>query len=239
MTTTTGARVRQRRALAVGAAALAVVGVVALAAGLLQQQQAPPAPPAAPTNVAGSAGAAPSPQPRSSGPPTTRSAPEPSTRGAAVGGLDYSEPSRLRIPGIDVSSDLVDIGLDENGVMETPEPVDRAGWFTPSPPPGVRGATVVAGHVTWDQEPSVFFRLGELRPGDEVELERRDGVTVVYRVSRIGTFAKDAFPTQAVYAQPDRPELRLITCGGEFDEAAGRYPDNVVVWAHAVATRPA
>jgi hypothetical protein len=30
--------------------------------------------------------------------------------------------------------------------------------------------------------------------------------------------------------------LRLITCGGEYDAAAGRYLDNVVVFAAALAS---
>ena len=45
------------------------------------------------------------------------------------------------------------------------------------------------------------------------------------------TVAKDAFPTQAVYGPTPGPELRLITCGGEFDHSARRYLSNVVVSA--------
>jgi len=145
--------------------------------------------------------------------------------------LDYSRPVRIEIPTIGVSSTLVDLGLDAEGVMETPEPVDKAGWFTPSPPPGVPGATVIAGHVTWNQQPSVFFELGDLRRGDRVRVERADGVATTFRVTRIGSFPKESFPTEAVYTQPGRAELRLITCGGEYDEASNRYLDNVIVWA--------
>jgi LPXTG-site transpeptidase (sortase) family protein len=153
--------------------------------------------------------------------------------------LDYSEPTTIAIPTIDVRSKLVDIGLDSQGAMETPVPVDKAGWFTPSPPPGVPGATVVAGHVTWNQEPMVFFDLGKLRRGDTVELTREDGAVVVYEVTRTGSFPKDEFPTKAVYSQPDQPELRLITCGGEYDEVNNRYLANVIVWAEMVDVRDA
>jgi LPXTG-site transpeptidase (sortase) family protein len=146
---------------------------------------------------------------------------------------------RIEIPRIDVSSSLVDLGLDSQGVMETPEPVDKAGWFTPSPPPGVPGATVIAGHVTWNQEPSVFFELGDLRRGDRIKVERADGVLTTFEVTRIGSFPKESFPTKAVYTQPKRSELRLITCGGEYDEAQNRYLDNVIVWATIVDVAPA
>jgi LPXTG-site transpeptidase (sortase) family protein len=139
------------------------------------------------------------------------------------------------LPTLDVSASLVELDLDAQGVMTTPEEGARAGWFTPAPPPGVIGVSVIAGHVTWDDAPAVFFRLGELRPGDRVEVERRDGVTAVFEVRRIGEFPKDEFPTEAVYRQVNHADLRLITCGGEFDEASGHYLSNVIVWARMVS----
>ena len=47
----------------------------------------------------------------------------------------------------------------------------------------------------------------------------------------MGRYAKDAFPTHEVYGPTPGAELRLITCGGEFDRAARSYRDNVVVYA--------
>lgn len=155
---------------------------------------------------------------------------------AGAPALGFSEPARIEIPRIGVSSPLGRIGLDGAGAMEAPDPVDRPGWFTPSPPPGVPGATVIAGHVAWKGEPSVFYRLADLQPGDRVRVSREDGTVVVFEVTRIGSFPKDAFPTRSVYGQPDGAELRLITCGGGYDET-GRYLENVIVWARAVSTR--
>jgi LPXTG-site transpeptidase (sortase) family protein len=224
-------RPRRRLGLPAAAAALvlAVVGVVAIALGVGGQSPPPPQP--APSRAAPDR-----PEPQTSAEQGHDRAPNAAQQGRSTNrprqeALPYSRPVRLAIPGIDVSSRLVDLGLDAQGVMETPEPVDRAGWFTPSPPPGVPGAAVIAGHVTWDQEPSVFFRLGELRRGDQVRVERADGAVVEYSVTRVGSFSKRAFPTQAVYDQPDQSELRLITCGGRYDEQANRYLDNVIVWA--------
>jgi hypothetical protein len=34
-----------------------------------------------------------------------------------------------------------------------------------------------------------------------------------------------------VYGDTTEPTLRLITCIGPFDEARGRYPDNLIVFA--------
>lgn len=150
-------------------------------------------------------------------------------------GLDYAAPVRVSIPTIGVSSPLVELGLNPKGVMQTPQNPDRAGWFSPAPPPGVPGAAVVAGHVTWDRQPVVFFRLGDLRHGDKIRIARADHTTAVFEVYKTGTFPKRSFPTDAVYDQPNVPELRLITCGGGYDETTNNYRANVIVWAKMVA----
>jgi LPXTG-site transpeptidase (sortase) family protein len=149
-------------------------------------------------------------------------------------GMDFSRPTQLSIPSLHVTSDLEDLGLDDRGVMETPTDPSRAGWFTPSPAPGVPGASVIAGHVTWGQEPAVFFRLGELRRGDRIEVERADGSTAAFEVRRVGTFLKRSFPTDAVYGQVGHPSLRLITCSGTYDDETNSYPENLIVWATLV-----
>ena len=95
---------------------------------------------------------------------------------------------------------------------------------------------MLAGHVTWDQQPVVFYRLGELRQGDRIEVARKDGRTAVFEVTRLGEFPKTSFPTKAVYGQVDRPSLRLITCGGTYDEETNSYQANVIVWAALVDT---
>jgi sortase (surface protein transpeptidase) len=76
----------------------------------------------------------------------------------------------------------------------------------------------------------VFFNLKELLPGDTIMVD--DGaVPVSFRVRQVVTYAKNTFPTKAVFGPTPDPELRLITCGGPFDRAIGHYEDNVVVYA--------
>jgi hypothetical protein len=45
----------------------------------------------------------------------------------------------------------------------------------------------------------------------------------------VRSYLKDHFPTQAVYGPVPDAELRLITRGGAFDSASGRYLSNIVV----------
>lgn len=128
-------------------------------------------------------------------------------------------------------SALVDLGLDDTGVLVPPASTAVAGWLTGSAVPGAVGPTVIAGHVDSYTGPGIFFRLDTLRPGDLVSVGRSDGVTVRYRVTDVAVIPKNAFPTDRVYGPTPGPELRLITCGGAFDHRARRYLRNVVVSA--------
>ena len=93
------------------------------------------------------------------------------------------------------------------------------------------GPAVVAGHVDSATGVAVFTRLGELAPGDEVEVGLSDGTLVRYVVTGSERYPKDAFPSAEVYGPAPASLLRLITCGGTFDRAAGSYRDNLVVYA--------
>jgi len=148
-----------------------------------------------------------------------------------------SRPVRVQIPAIGVDSDLVDLGLQDDGTMEVPADGFPAGWFTEAPTPGELGPAVIAGHVDWGGSPGVFWSLRDVVAGDEISVVREDGSTAVFRVSQVGQYSKEAFPTAAVYGDLDHAGLRVITCGGDFDHAAHSYEDNTVVFADLVATR--
>ncbi len=143
-------------------------------------------------------------------------------------------PVRLLVPGIGVDTDLMELGLQADGSLEVPPAGFPAGWFTGAPMPGAIGPAVMAGHVDWAGEPGVFYDLRELEPADRITVARADGSSVVFAVTSVQQFAKDEFPTAAVYGDLDHPGLRLITCGGSFDPAERSYSDNIVVFADLV-----
>jgi len=97
------------------------------------------------------------------------------------------------------------------------------------------GATDVVFEIaSADDGPSVFFRLGSLRPRDTVRITRTDGSTAVFAVDEVRRFHKAKFPTQLVYGNTNHAALRLITCAGPFDRDSGTYLDNIVVMASLV-----
>jgi hypothetical protein len=144
-------------------------------------------------------------------------------------------PVRLQIPAIAVSTPLVRLGRLPDGSIEVPHDWNTAGWYDRGPRPGQPGPAVILGHVDSKTGPAVFFRLRALRPRDVVRVGLADGRTLVFRVQRVERYPKDKFPTEAVYLPTLNRELRLITCGGDFDYAAGSYRDNIVVYATLAA----
>lgn len=149
-----------------------------------------------------------------------------------------SEPVSVRIPAIGVQSPIHPLGLAADGTLEVPsgERYDEVAWYDGSPTPGETGPSVIEGHVTSQGSvPSVFFDLGALEPGDRIEVERADGSTAEFEVYGSDTFPKDEFPKATVYGNTSGPELRLITCGGDYDPDRGAHVDNVVVFASLVS----
>ncbi|MEJ2860895.1 sortase domain-containing protein [Actinomycetospora flava] len=149
--------------------------------------------------------------------------------------LDAAGTANLRIPSIGVDTrQLTELGQTEDRRLEVPQDATTVGHYRGGAAPGETGPAVYASHVNYHGVDGGFARLADVAAGDQVVVERTDGVTVVYAVDRVDTVSKNAFPTVQVYGPTTGPELRLITCGGEFDSDVRSYEDNVVVYGHAV-----
>lgn len=167
-------------------------------------------------------------------PSRTASAPR-----GAVPPLPPAEPVSLRIPAIRVDAPLTKLGLDESGALRPP-PADNsnlAGWYSEGTAPGSPGTALTTGHVDLPTgSPGVFYDLGALTKGDIIEIHRADRRTAVFTVDAVEVHDKDRFPDEKVYGSSDRPELRVITCGGGYTKNEG-YQGNVVVYATLTAVR--
>lgn len=229
---------RQVAALAVGVALLAGGGSV-LGVTLSAQEHAP---------LPGPAQAGAIPAPSSSAPgaasPTGKA---PAARAAATAGPGSfvsvaPPPVSISIPAIGVASKLLYVGLNADGTIQVPPLNDppltnEAAWYKYSAVPGQVGPSVIEGHVDSAADgPSVFFRLGALRPGDLVNVTLADHRVAAFTVTAVRSYPKAQFPTSAVYGFTDYPSLRLITCGGSFDTASGHYTSNVVAFATLVSS---
>lgn len=231
---------RRIAALAAGVALLAGGGS-ALGVGVAAQQHAPQPGPA-------QAGAVPAPSDGDAvpAPGRTPGAAPATAPGAGLPGplLATSLPVSISIPAIGVTSKLLYVGLNADGTIQVPPLNDppltnEAAWYKYSPAPGQPGPSIIEGHVdSASGGPSVFFRLGALKPGDLVDVTLNDRQVTVFTITAVRSYPKSQFPTAAVYGFTDYAALRLITCGGSFDEQSGHYTSNIVAFASLVSVHP-
>ncbi|MDQ0990792.1 class F sortase [Streptomyces sp. V3I7] len=203
----------------IGDAAIAAVTVVALASGvwLLGGNAGTPAPPQ---------------------PAAAEGRPDPGEEALTSPALPPSPPDRIRIPSIRVNAPLMGLRLTASGSLDVPPAANKnlAGWYEAGTTPGDRGTAIVAGHVDNSEGPAVFYDLGALKRGAAIEVDRRDGSMAEFTVDAVEVYSAKDFPDETVYGAANRPDLRVITCGGGYSKSTG-YQGNVVVFAHLTGSR--
>jgi hypothetical protein len=153
----------------------------------------------------------------------------------ATAAVVSSPPVELTIASIGVKTSLQSLGLLANGTLQSPSKWEVAGWYAGGVVPGQIGPAVIAGHIDSTSGPAVFYRLGQLAVGAQATITEQNGAVLTFVVDGSQTYPKDAFPAAEVYGPTPYPELRLITCTGEFDRANHNYLSNLVVSAHLVS----
>jgi sortase family protein len=223
-----------RRLVLAAAVAALVCGVVLAVLGY--QDRRPPAAATAAPKVAAPAAPPAAPAAGPTDPAVSPPATPPPTEGPT---LARSEPVTVDIAQIGLHAPVTSVGLDSEGSVQVP-PADagrKAGWYNQGPTPGEIGPAVLVGHIDSKSGPAVFFEVGTLRPGATVEVRRADQSTAIFTVDSVERFTKSDFPTLRVYGDVAKAELRVITCGGEYDPKRGGYQDNTVAFAHLTGSR--
>lgn len=142
------------------------------------------------------------------------------------------EPKRLTVPDLGIDLATVPTGAADDGTMQLPNTVARAGWYRHSSRPGdPTGSVVIAAHVDTRAEGlGAFASLSQIRRGAEIMINDRRGRESRYRVVTRRLVPQSRLPTQQLFARTGPARLVLITCGGAYDAGTG-YTDNVVVIA--------
>ena len=147
------------------------------------------------------------------------------------------EPSRapvakLVIPKIGVDAPVVTIGVDDQGVMQSPKGPEDVGWYDFTAQPGYGGNAVFGGHVDYhDYGPAVFWELRNLTAGDIVEVRLADGTSYSYVVVSATSYKADEAPIQEIVGPTPKESVTLITCTGTFDRSVRQYSHRLVVRA--------
>jgi Sortase domain len=155
-----------------------------------------------------------------------------------------SAPAQLALPSLGLSSWLGPArGLNADGTVDD---APLAGptwslpwWYDEGPSPGQSGSAVILGHVDsalGQGNLGVFFRLGDLRAGQRVEVTLANHTTTQWVVTSVHLYSDAVFPDALVYARTGPPALRLVTCGGSFNWSTHEYESSLVVTARLVTT---
>lgn len=157
--------------------------------------------------------------------------PTPTTSSTPVG--DVSEILTLSIPAIGLIAPTETRTIDASGAMETAGPFEVA-WYGFTSHPQRGGNAVFSGHVDYvGVGPAVFWELGTVREGDEIQLILAAGTALRYQVTAmtVGSAGSDASTLNEIIGPTAVPSITLFTCAGQFDTATGQYDDRLIARA--------
>lgn len=140
---------------------------------------------------------------------------------------------------LNINSDAIDLNADItvreiiNGEMQTPKDELEVSWYKETGSPGEPETNMVfAGHLNWYNTPeAVFHNIDELEEDDEIVVTAEDGTEYTYVVKWVELIETADADMEAIVGPTEEPSLTLITCGGEWDSAAGQYKQRTVVRA--------
>jgi sortase A len=162
--------------------------------------------------------------------PVALAAPDPSGAPAALPPI----PVRLVIPAIRVDAAIEALGNMPDGGMDAPARWADVGWYGLGFRPGDSGGAVIAGHLDSTTSRAVFWDLGRLEIGDDVQVRNDDGSLLTFAVVDKQLYAFDNAPLDKIFGPADLPELNLVTCNGVFDWRTKNYDQRLVVYTQQV-----
>jgi sortase (surface protein transpeptidase) len=140
-------------------------------------------------------------------------------------------PVALAIPTIGLQTQIVSVGINEDGKMGIPPIPQQAGWFNDSARPGETGAAIIDGVLDTKTGPAVFWRLKDVKPGNSITIRDATGMDRTFTVRATKLYNVRGAPLDEIYRGAGGTELRLITCAGKWDTSLGHYDQRLVVFA--------
>ncbi len=122
-------------------------------------------------------------------------------------------------------------GVNSEHELDVPPDARTLVWYRHGPSPGERGSAVIAGHLNWRGVTGLFADVANTPVGAVVTVAYDDGSQRSFTVTTVELVPKPAVAVNGVFARDGARVLRLVTCGGEFDDDVNSYRSNVVVTA--------
>ncbi|TDL82704.1 class F sortase [Peribacillus frigoritolerans] len=138
-------------------------------------------------------------------------------------------PVQIVVPSLDIEANVESVGLTDDGTMELPSDDKLTAWYENGALPGENGNSVIAGHVDNKTGPAVFFRLKDIKPGEEVIVYGKNGEELTFVVQDKKAYPFDDAPLPSIFGFSQEKKLNLITCTGTFDLKKKTHLERLVV----------
>jgi hypothetical protein len=140
-------------------------------------------------------------------------------------------PVRVSIPALEVDGPVLPAGVNSDSELDVPPDARSLVWYRHGPSPGEQGSAVIAGHLNWRGVTGLFSDLASTPVGAGITVDYDNGSQRDFIVTTVELVPKPAISVHGVFARDGARVLRLVTCGGEFDDEVNSYRSNVVVTA--------
>lgn len=158
-----------------------------------------------------------------------------------------THPRYISVPELGINkARIVQLGVVKSGKnagqLDAPVSIYDAGWYTGSAKPeqGGSGALLIDGHNGGPNFDGIFKKLGNLKVGGKIIIERGDGQTFTYEVrdnrEMLVSDINDAknplgMSTMLNSHEAGKQGLNIITCVGQWNEREQTYGSRVMLRA--------
>ena len=153
----------------------------------------------------------------------------------STGAARSETPATIRIPNAAVDAPVERLEITD-GIMPNPSGPWVVSWYHDLATLGTGDNVVMAGHVDyWDVGPAVFWNLGQLVSGDEIEVIAESGKDFTFAVEWMKNYVVAEMTPEdfdEMLGDAGGDVLTLITCAiGTWDEATQEYRERTVLRA--------
>jgi LPXTG-site transpeptidase (sortase) family protein len=153
------------------------------------------------------------------------------------------QPRYISIPTIGVSDTRVfGVGVESDGALGVPANISDAAWYNKSSTPGSGGVVLIDAHNGGVTRDGVFAKLGTLKKGDSIVVERGDGKKFTYQVQENQSMPLDEVNATGMKmmmesAVPGKEALNLITCDGKWVPRLKQFDRRIMLRAVLVDSK--
>lgn len=145
------------------------------------------------------------------------------------------QPARLSVPALGIDAEIQYVGVTAKGNMGVPSNFSDVAWYKHGTVPGQLGSAVIAGHVDNGLGlAGVFKHLGDIKVGDDVYIETKNGSTLHFKVVEKASYQYKSVPLERVFNRKDDAYLNLITCEGNWVKGERTYDKRLIIYTKLV-----